>query len=55
MRNIKKYLINKYYDFLMLIEDVICNFSTHVNNHRRKIDKKYWDKLYKIKYHFGGI
>jgi hypothetical protein len=45
---LKKYIINKYYDFLMSIEDFLGYLETAVNNHRRKIDDKYWEKyLYK--------
>ena len=42
-----KKLINLYYNFLMKLEDV-CDWAvTKVNDHRKNIDKKYWDKYLK--------
>ena len=47
MKSIKKIIINKYYDFLMKLEDICHDIGTVVNNHRIKIDKKYWHKYLK--------
>lgn len=41
---IKKYLINKYSNFLISLEDFFGWFETKVNDHRKRIDDKYWDK-----------
>ena len=41
----KKYLINKYYYFLMFLEDVIDGISIKINRHRNVIDDKYFDLL----------
>lgn len=43
----KRYLINKYYNTLMLLEDLFDGLSTMVNNHRKRIDEKYWEKYLK--------
>lgn len=40
----KKLLINKYYDGLMFMEDIFSALGALVNNHRRKIDDRYWEK-----------
>ena len=40
-------IINLYYDFLMWLEDITCAMTSAVNNHRRAIDEKYWDKYLK--------
>ena len=42
-----RYIIKKYYNFLMFLEDVFGGLSTLVNNHRRKVDEKYWEKYLK--------
>jgi len=42
-----KYIINKYYDFLMAVEDLLSMAIEAVNNHRKRIDNKYWDKYIK--------
>ena len=41
---IKRYVIVKYYDFLMFLEDFFDYFGTAINNHRKRIDEKYWYK-----------
>jgi hypothetical protein len=38
----KKILINKYYNFLMFLEDVFGGVETFINDHRKRIDDKYW-------------
>ena len=38
-------IINGYYNFLMFLEDVCSNMETAVNNHRKKLDKKYWNEI----------
>jgi len=43
----KKRFINSYYSFLMWIEDVLSAAGTNVNNHRKRVDEKYWDKYLK--------
>jgi hypothetical protein len=43
----KRFIINKYYNFLMFLEDVFDGISTKINNHRKRIDDKYWDKYLK--------
>ena len=40
----KKFAINRYYDFLMFLEDVLGGVATIINKHRKKIDEKYWDE-----------
>jgi hypothetical protein len=40
----KKVLLCKYYSFLVFIEDIFCDISTYINNHRKRIDAKYWHK-----------
>jgi hypothetical protein len=40
----KKYIINKYYDFIIWLEDIFSNLGTKINNHRKKIEGKYWEK-----------
>jgi len=40
----KKWIINKYYYFLIWLEDIIGGISMKIHNHREKIDIKYWDK-----------
>ena len=40
----KKTIINKYYNFLMVLEDFFGGIETIINNHRKVIDEKYWDK-----------
>ena len=40
----KKLAINKYYNFLMWLEDVFGGLEDKVNNHRVRIDEKYWQK-----------
>jgi hypothetical protein len=45
--NMKKFIINKYYNLLMLLEDFFGFFETKINNHRKNIDHKYWDKYLK--------
>ena len=42
-----KRLVNMYYNSLMFLEDVICAVSKAVNDHRRRVDDKYWDKYLK--------
>lgn len=43
----KKVLINKYYDLILFIEDIFSDLVTKINNHRKKLDEKYWeDYLY---------
>jgi hypothetical protein len=44
MFKIKKYLINKYYDFIFWLEEFFEWLETKVNNHRKRIDDKYWKK-----------
>lgn len=39
-----KKILNKYYNFLMFLEDVFSGIETTINNHRKNLDKKYWDK-----------
>ena len=39
-----KFLINKYYNFLMWLEGIFGSMGTIVNNHRKKIDEKYYLK-----------
>lgn len=39
----KRYIINKYYNFLICLEDIFGNIATTINNHRNTIDNKYWD------------
>ena len=41
----KKFLINKYYDFLMFLEDIFGGIETIINNHRKKVDEKWWTYL----------
>lgn len=41
----KKYLICKYYDFLMFLEDVVDEISLKINRHRNAVDDKYFDLL----------
>lgn len=43
----KKYVINTYYNFLMRLEDFFAFFETAVNNHRKRVDEKYWEKYLK--------
>ena len=43
----KRYIINKYYNFLMLLEDFFSGISTSINNHRKRVDEKYWEKYLK--------
>ena len=43
----KKRLINSYYNFLMWIEDIFSAAEKNVNNHRKRVDEKYWDKYFK--------
>ena len=40
----KRNFLIKYYDFLMWLETIFGGLSTAVNNHRKKIDEKYWDE-----------
>lgn len=40
----KKYFINKYYDLLIWLEDILAKPSDIVHKHRVKIDDKYWEK-----------
>ena len=39
-----KRLINMYYDFLLFLEDVVGGVGTAINNHRKRLDDRYWDK-----------
>lgn len=39
-----KFIICWYYDFLILIEDCLGFLETKVNDHRRNLDDKYWNK-----------
>lgn len=41
---IKRKTITFYYNFLMFLEDVFGGIETKINNHRKVIDKKYWEK-----------
>lgn len=43
----KRRLINKYYNLLMWLEDVLSAVEVGVNEHRKHIDEKYWDKYIK--------
>jgi hypothetical protein len=43
----KRYIINKYYNFLMILEDFFGGISTRINNHRKRVDAKYWEKYLK--------
>jgi len=43
----KKYIINKYYNILMSLEDFFSGISTIINKHRKRIDEKYWDMYIK--------
>ena len=43
----KKYIIDKYIDFLILLEDIIDGMETIINNHRKRLDEKYWEKYLK--------
>ena len=40
-----KTIINKYYDFLIWLEDIFGGIETKVNNHRKRLDNKYWKYL----------
>ncbi len=42
----KKFLINKYYDLLMILEDFFANISDNINDHRISLDEKYWDDVF---------
>ena len=43
-----KFIIEKYYYMLMWLEDILDGMSTAVNNHRGRVDKKFWEKYLKI-------
>jgi len=43
----KKFLIVKYYDFLMFLEDIFGGVATKINEHRTRIDEKYYFKYIK--------
>lgn len=40
----KKFIIVKYYGFLMFLEIVFGEILDRINHHRQKVDKKYWEK-----------
>jgi len=40
----KRILINLYYDFLMFLENVFGGIEISINNHRKRIDDKCWCK-----------
>ena len=41
---VKRFLANRYYDTLMLLEDFFSDISTKINEHRKTVDDKWWDK-----------
>ena len=38
----KRFVVVKYYNFLMFLEDVIGGVENFIHKHRVKIDEKYW-------------
>jgi len=46
---IKRFTIRCYYDFIFWLEDVFGTIETKINDHRKRLDDKYWDK-YIFKY-----
>lgn len=42
MKTILAFIIEKYYDFLIWLEDVLGFLETKVNDHRKKIDNWIW-------------
>ena len=41
---IKGMIISTYYDILMFLEDLFDGIGTAINNHRKVVDNKYWEK-----------
>ena len=41
---IKRMIISTYYDLLMFLEDLFDGIGTAINNHRKVVDDKYWEK-----------
>ena len=41
---IKGMIISTYYDILMFLEDLFDGIGTAINNHRKVVDDKYWEK-----------
>ena len=40
----KKFIINLYYDFLMWLEDVFGTAEKIINDHRKVVDDKFFEK-----------
>lgn len=45
----KRLIIRKYYNFLWVLEDFFGAAETIINNHRKAVDAKYWEKYISTK------